>query len=100
MPAEEIFMIRITEHQEPTATWLLLEGKLAGDSVAELEKCWRVASSAENSVSIDLTSVSFIDNRGKQLLVKMFENGARLFSKGLLARCIIEEIKEELTITD
>ena len=88
-------MIRITAHQKPKATWLLLEGKLAGDSVAELEKCWRVASTAKNSVSIDLTSVSFIDSRGKQLLLKMFESGARLVSKGLLARCIIEEIKEE-----
>jgi anti-anti-sigma regulatory factor len=87
-------MIRITAHKEPSATCLSIEGKLAGESVAELEKCWQVVS-RENSVSVDLTAVSFIDNRGKQLLMKMFESGIRLFSKGLLARCIIEEIKQE-----
>ena len=74
----------------------MLEGKLAGESVAELERCWRVAFNTQVPVSIDLTSVSFIDNQGKQLLLKMFESGAQLFSKGLLARCIIDEIKAEL----
>jgi len=89
-------MIRITAQHELNTTRLFLEGKLAGDSVAELERCWRVAANTKTSVSIDLTAVSFIDNRGKQLLVKMFEGGARLLSRGLLARCIIDEIKEEL----
>jgi ABC-type transporter Mla MlaB component len=96
MRGEEIFMIRITAHHEANTTRLSLEGKLAGDAVGELERCWRVAATTKTSVSIDLTAVSFIDNRGKQLLVEMFEGGARLISKGLLARCIIEEIKEEL----
>ena len=89
-------MIRITAQNEPNTTRLFLEGKLAGDSVAELERCWLIAATKKTPVSIDLTAVSFIDNRGKQLLVKMFEGGARLLSKGLLARCIIDEIKEEL----
>jgi len=89
-------MIRITTHQELEATCLMLEGKLAGESVAELEKCWRDASTAHLLVSIDLTSVSFIDNRGKQLLLKIFVSGTQLFSKGLLARCIIDELKAEL----
>ena len=89
-------MIRITAQQDLKTTRLFLEGKLAGDSVAELEKCWRVAATSKTSVSIDLTAVSYIDSRGKQLLIKMFESGARLFSRGLLARCIIEEIKEEV----
>ena len=87
-------MIRITTHNQSTDTVFLLEGKLAGDSVTELEKCWRIAAT-NTCVSVDLTAVDFIDTRGKQLLAKMFKEGARLLSKGLMARCIIEEIEDE-----
>lgn len=87
-------MIRITTHNQSTDTVFLLEGKLAGDSVSELEKCWRIAAT-NTCVSVDLTAVDFIDTRGEQLLAKMFKEGARLLSKGLMARCIIEEIEDE-----
>jgi anti-anti-sigma regulatory factor len=89
-------MIRITAHNESTSTRLYLEGKLAGDSVAELERCWKVASATRTAVSVDLTAVSFIDSRGKQLLTKMFEKGTQLLSKGLMAKCFIEEIESEM----
>jgi anti-anti-sigma regulatory factor len=90
----ELEMIRITAHSKPTATLLLLEGKLAGESVDELEKSWLLASGV-TLVFVDLTAVSFIDTRGKQLLAEMLQKGARLVSKGLMSRCIIEEIEDE-----
>ena len=95
-------MIRITAHNEASTIRLYLEGKLTGDSVTELERCWQAAAANRTSVSIDLTAVSFIDNRGKQLLAKMFAKGTRLFSKGLIAKCFIEEIErqESLHIED
>ena len=86
-------MIRITAHNEASTIRLYLEGKLAGDSVDELERCWQESDANRGSVSIDLTAVSFIDNRGKQLLAKMFAKGTRLLSKGLMAKCFIEEIE-------
>jgi len=85
-------MIRITTLDEHAITRLCLEGKLAGEAVGELERCWS-AISARAAVSVDLTAVSFIDNKGKQLLTKMFEKGTRLVSKGLMAKCFIEEIE-------
>ena len=94
MSSAELEMIRITAHNEPTATLLLLEGKLAGASVDELEKFWVLASGV-TLVSVDLTAVSFIDTRGKQLLTKMLQEGTRLVSKGLMSRCVIEEIEDE-----
>ena len=86
-------MIRITSHEESSATRLFLEGKLAGNSVDVLDECWQVASARRTSVSVDLTGVSFIDFRGKQLLTRMFEKGALLVSRSLMAKCLIEEIK-------
>jgi len=86
-------MIRITTHDEFAITRLFLEGKLAGEAVGELERCWSAASASKTAVSVDLTAVSFIDNKGKQLLTRMFEKGTRLVSKGLMAKCFIEEIE-------
>jgi anti-anti-sigma regulatory factor len=85
-------MIRITAHQEPLATRLCLEGKLSGGSVDVLDECWQAASSQTNSIWVDLTAVSFIDTRGKELLARMFEKGTRLISRSLMGRCLIEEI--------
>jgi len=89
----KIDMIRITTHNEHAITRLFLEGKLAGEAVGEVERCWSAASANNAAVSIDLTAVSFIDNTGKQLLTKMFEKGTRVVSKGLMAKCFIEEIE-------
>ncbi len=85
-------VIRITSHNESATTRLVLEGKLAGACVDELDKCWRQASSTQAALLVDLTSVSFIDDRGKQLLTKMHENGTKLVSTSLMTRCLIEEI--------
>ncbi|HEY5405122.1 MAG TPA: STAS domain-containing protein [Pyrinomonadaceae bacterium] len=86
-------MIRITTHDEQSITRLFLEGKLAGEAVTEVERCWNAVSATKGAVSVDLTGVSFIDSQGKRLLTKMFEKGTRLFSKGLMAKCFIEEIE-------
>ncbi len=86
-------MIRITTHDEHAITRIFLEGKLAGEAVGEVERCWSAATN--EAVSVDLTAVSFIDSKGKLLLTKMFEKGTRLVSKGLMAKCFIEEIEAQ-----
>ncbi|HKZ03585.1 MAG TPA: hypothetical protein VJ180_15185 [Pyrinomonadaceae bacterium] len=91
-------MLRVTACKELAITRLRLEGKLAGDSVDELEKCWRRTSADETSFLVDLTSVDFIDGRGKQLLTKMYQTGALLLSKSLMAKCLIEEIEHQAAL--
>ena len=85
-------VIRITCHTEPALTRLVLEGKLAGACVDELDKCWHDAPAQWATLLIDLTGVSFIDERGKQLLKQMRDHGARLISSSIMSRCLIEEI--------
>lgn len=86
-------MIRITSSNESAAVRLVVEGKVAGQSVSELEKCWLLACSYRKSIVIDLSSVSFIDDLGKQLLARMHSHGTQILSKGLMGRCLIEEMK-------
>ena len=88
-------MLRITTNTNSEVTRLIVEGKLAGACVGELEKCWRATASAKSSASIlvDLSSVTYVDACGKQLLAYMHEQGIRLVASGLLATCLIEEIE-------
>jgi hypothetical protein len=85
-------VIRITCNEEAALTRLVLEGKLAGACVDELDKCWRDEPGKWSSLLIDLTSVSFIDDRGKQLLKRMHDQGATLISSSIMSRCLIDEI--------
>jgi anti-anti-sigma regulatory factor len=86
-------VIRITCHNEAALTRLVLEGKLAGACVDELDKYWHDAPSKWSSLLIDLTSVSFIDDRGKQLLKRMHDHGATLISSSIMSRCLIQELE-------
>ena len=85
-------VIRITCHDEAAITRLVLEGKLAGACVDELDKCWHDAPAKWATLLIDLTGVSFIDERGIQLLKQMHDNGATLISSSLMSRCLIEDL--------
>ena len=88
-------MLRITTCNTSGATRLLVEGKLAGACVGELEKCWRetIFTKSAESILVDLSGVTFVDAAGKQLLGDMRRRGARFAATGLLAKCLIEEIE-------
>lgn len=71
----------------------MLEGRLAGPWVKELETCWcQIAASPQSHVVVDLTGVTFVDADGKALLTSMWQQGAELRAAGCLTRCVVEEI--------
>jgi anti-anti-sigma regulatory factor len=88
-------MLRITTCDTSGVTRLLVEGKLAGACVGELEKCWRetISTKSAESILIDLGGVTFVDAAGKQLLAGMHEQGTRFEAAGLLAKCLMAEIE-------
>ena len=43
-------------------------------------------------MSVDLSGVSYIDDKGRQLLARMFRDGAELRATGVMTKGIIEEI--------
>ena len=92
-------VLRITTCINLEATRLIVEGKLAGACVGELEKCWRETASTKSAdlILVDLSSVTFVDASGKQLLAGMHKRGTRFTAAGLLAKCLIEEIERSCT---
>ncbi len=69
-----------------------LEGRLAGPWVQELEGCWRKAANSDRPIRVLLCAVTFIDDKGKQLLAEMYQHGAELVAEGCMTKAIIEEI--------
>ncbi len=72
-------MLRIYIHDQVPVTSFVLEGKLVGPLVKELEKYWSaLATDASRTMLVDLANVSFIDSEGRALLARMRRKGARL----------------------
>jgi ABC-type transporter Mla MlaB component len=88
-------MLRITIHDELLVTSFVVEGKLVGPWVKELEKCWEsvLAAYPSRSTLVDLAGVTFIDSEGRTLLTRMRRQGARLLSNGVLIDAMVAEIE-------
>ena len=61
----------------------------------ELEGCWREASDSERSVKVLLCAVTFIDDKGRDLLVEMYRRGAELVAEGCMNKAIVQDIMQE-----
>jgi hypothetical protein len=86
-------MLKITTRSDPIATIFELEGRLAGAWVQELESCWQQVTNSERSVRVLLCAVTFIDDKGKDLLVEMHRHGAELVAEGCMNKAIVDEIR-------
>jgi anti-anti-sigma regulatory factor len=88
-------MLKITGQKNATqaSMSIILEGKLAGPWVEELNTYWcQISGNRQSDKVIDLTGVTFIDADGKELLTKLWQQGAELRAAGCLTRCVVEEI--------
>jgi anti-anti-sigma regulatory factor len=95
-------MIRVSEHRKGSKQRLLVEGKLAGDWVEVLEKSWLEAQTSRNGepMRIDLSGVTWIDDKGRKLLKRMLQDGTELRATGVMTRAVIEELIEESRAED
>ena len=95
-------MLRITTHNEAQVTTFVIEGKLVGLWVKELEKCWESVLAAESSKTllVNLTAVTFVDSDGRELLTRMWRQGARLVSNGCMMNEIVAEIEAEVEMEE
>jgi anti-anti-sigma regulatory factor len=76
----------------------LVEGTLSGDWVEVLEKSWLEAQRPRNGdpMRIDLSGVTWIDDKGRELLARMIRDGAELRATEVMTRAVIEEIRGDL----
>src|SRR4051812_40752750 len=85
-------MLRVTAHNGPDTWRLQLEGKLAGEWVAEAERTWTNAP-AGKAVEVDLRGVTATDSAGTSLLQRMHAAGARLTAEGVAMRALVDEVR-------
>ena len=95
-------MIRISEIRKGSGRRLLVEGTIAGDWLAVLEKSWLEAQASRNGepMRIDLSGVTWIDDKGRELLKRILQDGAELRATGIMTRSVIEEVIEEISGAD
>lgn len=85
-------MLKITIREvDSTETWEL-EGKLSGDWVKELERCWIGRPKSTVPLHVYLKAVGYIDAAGKQLLAEMHGRGVEIQGCGCMTRAVVEEI--------
>lgn len=91
-------MLRINSREENELTTLIVEGKLVGQWVKELEDCWRhtVDSHPQRPIRVNLSAVGFIDSGGKELLIRMRKQGVVLVPTGCFMKVIVDEIETEV----
>jgi hypothetical protein len=87
-------MLRITTIDKGQTTTFRLEGRLVGDWVTELERCWLDIKRADykRRFRVDMSDVEYVHKKGKTLLNRLFLAGAELHGGNLWTRSIIADI--------
>jgi hypothetical protein len=78
-------VLRVTTRHTDDGFSLILEGRVKGPWVGELEKAWQAALklNGKGAVVVDLSGVSFADWRGRRLLLEMRNQGAALVGSSM-----------------
>ncbi len=87
-------MLKITIHDSPESQTFQVEGKLVGAWATELEQSWKTASSVHDRKAriVDLSGTSYIDEQGKKILRKLFNDGAFFRTADCMTASIVDEI--------
>jgi anti-anti-sigma regulatory factor len=89
-------MLRIHIEEQCKSVTIQLEGRLVGDWVEELKRCWHSAEarSRDRNLIIELYAVSFVDISGRSLLAEMYGAGVTLVGRGVWAQNLVERIQQ------
>lgn len=85
-------MLKITIQKHDSDTTLVLEGKLVGAWVHEVQNSWQEQRATSRQLCVDLNGVTFIDAEGKALLGRLYKEGTSLVAQGCLTRAIVAEV--------
>jgi hypothetical protein len=88
-------MLRITIAETATEQRWTLEGRLVQPWVDELRTCWKNRHHAQNgrTCTVDLSGVTFIDNRGLRFLRTMSKEGTHFTGTGIYTKHVLEQLK-------
>jgi hypothetical protein len=87
-------MLKITVIENGKEHQLIVEGKLAGACVSELESAWNQIrlTSGNRPIMVDLRGVTLINPRGEAALTAMIAEGARVTAKGVYSKFVVKQL--------
>jgi hypothetical protein len=89
-------MLRITTDDTPDGLLVKFEGRLVGAWAREADEAWRAGPSASGRpITVDICDVSAVDERGRDLLIRMHRAGAVFAVRGCELRELVREVAEE-----
>jgi ABC-type transporter Mla MlaB component len=93
-------MMRITRQQDGETITLKIEGRLAGEWVDEMKRCWDEVKTAarQRVIRIDLTDVTFIDVAGRDLLAQIFASGAIAGAANVMIKAVLEQLTSKAQV--
>lgn len=86
LACERMGMLRITLHESETTVRMVLEGRVAGPWVGELDRVWNETAPRLGSkkLAIDLSDMTYADPAGRSVLKIIFsQSGAKLVAASL-----------------
>lgn len=84
-------MLRVTRNDAENGATLMLEGKLSGPWVDELQKYWAAYAMRPEPIRVSLKEVTYVDGRGRDLLIRMEREGASLVEASDFIRHVLSE---------
>jgi len=90
-------MIRIQTADNPGCITIAIDGRLAGECVAEVETSVRKAIEQHKDVHLFLHDVSDIDETGRSLLSRLAAQGVALSAAGLYSSYVVTEVQHALS---
>jgi len=85
-------MLRITITDNEFEQRWILQGRLSGEWVAELETAWKGRRQNARRYIVDLSDVTLVDKCGEKLLETMGRAGAELTGSGVYLNYLVDEI--------
>jgi len=86
-------VLRITIDETTTEKRWILQGRLVGLWVIELRRTWKKAHRPDNNRKcvVDLSDVTFIDEKGVRLLRAMSKQGAQFVATGIYIKHVLQQ---------
>ena len=87
-------MLKISLIDSSSQCRMILEGRMIGAGVKELETlCIRLKSELKiRALVIDIKKVVLISQEGENALLRLINQGAKLGTEGMLAKCILQQL--------
>jgi ABC-type transporter Mla MlaB component len=90
-------VLKITNLERAAEQELKVEGKLSEPWVSELESAWnRVRQEGRSGqIVVNLSDMTYVDPKGKAVLMAMVAEGARLTAKGIYCEYVVDQLLKE-----